>query len=69
MDVVDGLADPMQRSWRADGQIGHGHVIVDRPNEPDDPEVTMSRNLFIGDAIFPASTLGHLKGMGNRHTL
>ena len=69
MNVVDGLADSMQRSWRADSQIGHGHIIVDRSNEPDDPEMPVSRNLFIGDAIFLASILGHLKGIENRQTL
>jgi hypothetical protein len=69
MNVVDGLADSMQRSWRADSQIGHGHVIIDRSNEPDDPEVSVSCKLFIGDTIFPASTLGRPEGMGSRHTL
>jgi hypothetical protein len=57
MNVVDGLADSMQRSRRTDSQIGHGHVIIDRSNEPHDPEVSVSRNLLISDAIFPASTL------------
>jgi hypothetical protein len=65
MNVINGLADPMQRSRGADGKIGHGHVIINRSNEPDDPEVPVSRNLFIGDAIFLTSTLRHLEEWGD----
>ncbi len=67
VNVVDGLADSMQRSRRADSQISHGHVIIDRSNEPHDPEVPVSRDLLIRDAVFPASTLGHLEVKGSTH--
>ena len=65
MYVVDGFADSMQRSWRADCQIGHGHVIVYRSDEPHDPEMPMARNLFIRDAIWRASTeRSQISGVG-----
>jgi hypothetical protein len=51
VDVVDGFADSVQRSRRTDREIGHGHVVIYRPYEPHDPEVTMALNLFIRDAI------------------
>jgi hypothetical protein len=55
MDVVDGLADSMQRSWRADCEIGQGHIIVYGSNKAHDPEVPVARNLLIRDAIWPTS--------------
>jgi hypothetical protein len=51
MYVVDGLANSLQRGWRADREIGHGHVIVYRSNESHNSEVPMARDLFIRDAI------------------
>ena len=66
MNVVDGLTDSMKRSRCADGQIGHGHVIIDRSNEPHDLEMSVSRNLLIRYAIFPASTLLYLERKGKR---
>ena len=64
MNVIYGLADSMQRGRRADGKIGHRHVIINRSNEPDDPEMPVSRNLLIADAIFPESKLKHLEKWG-----
>jgi len=51
VNVVDGLADSVQRSWRADRQICHRHVIIYRPHKSHDSEVPMARNLVIRDAI------------------
>ena len=65
MNVINGLANSMQRGRSTDGKISHGHVIIDRSNEPDDPEVSVSCNLFIGDAIFPESKLRHLEKWGD----
>ena len=69
MNVIYGLADSMQRSRSADGKISHRHVIINRSNEPDDPEMPVSRNLLIADAIFPESKLKHFEKWGGRHTL
>ncbi len=73
MDIVDGLADSVQRGWRTNSQIGHRHIIIDRSDEPDDPEVPMLRDLLIRDTVFPVSASGHLEdrdgGKGDGHTL
>jgi hypothetical protein len=56
VDVVDSFADPMQRRWRPDCEIGQGHIIVYGSNEAHDPEVPMAQDLIIRDAIWPEST-------------
>ena len=56
MDVVNSLADSVHGSWGADSQIGHGHIIIYRSNEPHDPEVSMACDLLIRDAVWPVST-------------
>lgn len=49
VDVINRLADPVQRRRRTDGQVRHGHVVVDRPDEPDDAEVRVLLGFFGGD--------------------
>ena len=50
VDVVDGLANPVERGRRADGEVRHGHVVVDRADEPDDLEVRVLARLLLRDA-------------------
>ena len=69
MYVVDGLTDSVQCSWCADREISHGHIIVYRPNESHNPEVTMARNLFIRDAIWPGLTIRIYLGRTRRMKL
>lgn len=69
MNVIYGLADSMQRGRRADGKIGHRHVIINRSNDPDDPEMPVARNLFIADAIFSGVKTQTSRETGGRHTL
>ena len=49
MNVVDGLADSMQRGRRADSQIRHRHIIVNGPNETNDSKVMVQRSLSFSD--------------------
>ena len=49
VDVVDGLADAVQRGGCADRHVRHGHVVVYRAHEPDDPEVRVLGRFFCGD--------------------
>ena len=49
VDAVDGLADSMQRGRSANRQVGHGHIVIDRPNESDNFEVAMLDDLSLGD--------------------
>lgn len=69
MDVVNSFADPLQRSRRADCEIGHGHVVIYRSNESHNPKVPMARNLFIRDAIWPGlierSRTSRVKSVGD----
>ena len=47
VDAVDGLADSMQRGRSANRQVGHGHIVIDRPDETDDLEVPMLGGLSV----------------------
>lgn len=49
IDTVYGFADPMQRGGSTNRQIGHGHIVVDRPDESDDFEMAMFINLSFRD--------------------
>ena len=50
LNGIDGLADTVQRGRRADSHVGHAHVIVDRADETDYLEVSVSFCLLGGDA-------------------
>lgn len=41
IDAVNSLADPMQRGWGTNCQVGHGHIIIDGPDESNNLEVPM----------------------------
>lgn len=41
INTIDGFADSMQRGRSTNCQVGHGHVVVDRPDESDDFKVPM----------------------------
>ena len=47
VDAVDGLADSMQRGRSANRQVGHGHIVIDRPDETDDLEMPMLGGLSV----------------------
>ena len=47
VDAVDGLADSMQRGRSANRQVGHGHIVIDRPDKTDDLEVPMLGGLSV----------------------
>ena len=49
VDAVDGFADSMQRGRSANRQVGHGHIVIDRPDETDDLEVPMLGGLSVRD--------------------
>ena len=49
VDVVNGLADPVQRGGRADGEVCHRHVVVDGPNQSDYLEMRMMLCLIFRD--------------------
>lgn len=50
-DGIDRFADPMKRRETTDGQIGHGHVIVDGSDKTDNVQVLIGRRLILGDSI------------------
>jgi hypothetical protein len=50
VDAIDGLADSMQCGRSTNRQVGHGHIVVDRPDESDDLEVPMLDGLSVGDS-------------------
>lgn len=39
--AIDCLTDSVQRGRGTNRQIGHGHIVVDRPDEPNNLEVAM----------------------------
>jgi len=41
VNIVDSFADSMERRRSADRQVRHGHVVIDRPDEPNNLEVLM----------------------------
>jgi hypothetical protein len=49
VDVIDRLADALERGRRADGQVRQRHVVVDRANKSGDLEVPMCGCLLLGD--------------------
>ena len=49
IDVVDGFADTMEGGICADGDIRHGHIVVDGAHGSDNFEMSMSSGLFLGD--------------------
>lgn len=49
VDVINGLANTMQRGRRADGEVRHRHVVVDGSHKPDDLKVGMLCCLLLGD--------------------
>ena len=48
--AIDSFADPVQSSRGTNRQVGHGHIVVDGPNEPYDLEVPMLDGLGIRDS-------------------
>ena len=50
VDVVDGLADAVERGGRADGHVRQRHVVVDGPDQADDLEMPVSLDLLVRDA-------------------
>ena len=46
VDVVDGFADAVEGSRRADSHIGQCHVVVDGTNESDDAKVSLKFDLL-----------------------
>jgi len=48
INVVDGLADPVQRGRCADGEVRHGHVVVDGANEANNFEMGVRCCLSLG---------------------
>ena len=53
VDTIDGLANSVQRGRSANRQVGHGHVVIDGPDESDYFEVPMLDSLSFRD--FPCS--------------
>lgn len=51
IDVVDRFTNALKRSGRADSQVRHGHVVVNRTNEADEPEMHMRLELGFGDLV------------------
>lgn len=49
VDVIYSLADPVQRGRCTDGEIRHGHVVVNGSHEPDYLEVSVLARLVLGD--------------------
>ena len=49
INTIDGLADSVQRGRSTNRQVGHGHIVIDRPNESDDFEVAMLDGLSLRD--------------------
>ena len=49
IDTIDGFANSVQRSRSADCQVGHGHIVIDRPDKSDDFEVPMLDGLDVRD--------------------
>lgn len=45
VDVIHGFAYAMESGDGADGEICHGHIIVNGPNETDDTEVSVLGSL------------------------
>ncbi len=51
VDVVDRLADALERSRRANRQIRQGHVVVDRADEAHELEMGMRLKLRLRDQV------------------
>ena len=51
VDVVDRLADALERSRRANRQIRQGHVVVDRAHEAHELKVRMRLKLLLRDQV------------------
>ena len=49
IDAINGFADPMQRGRSTDCHVGHGHIVIDRPDESDYLEVPMLSGLSVRD--------------------
>jgi len=49
VDTIDGFADSVQGGWSANGQVSHGHIVIDRTDESDDLEVPMLDGLSVRD--------------------
>ena len=49
VDTINSFADSMQRGWSTNSQIGHGHVVIDRPDESHDLKVPMQYGLGLRD--------------------
>lgn len=49
VDTIDSFADSMQRGRSTNRQIGHGHVVIDRPDESNDFKVPMQYGLGLRD--------------------
>jgi len=49
VDVVNRLANTMEGGQCANGEVGHGHVVVNRANKTDDAESLVVVELLRGD--------------------
>ena len=49
INVINRFTYPMQCCGCTDREIRHTHIVVDRPNEPNDTEVTVLFDLFVRD--------------------
>lgn len=49
IDTINGLANSVQRGRSTNRQVGHGHVVIDRSDKPDDLEVPMLDSLGLRD--------------------
>jgi len=47
VDTIDGLAYSVQGGRGANCQVGHGHIVIDRPDKSDDLEVPVLDGLSV----------------------
>ena len=47
VNTINGLTDSVQRGRSANSQVGHGHVVIDRPDKSDDLEMPMLDGLSV----------------------
>lgn len=61
VDVVDGLANPVKGSRRADCEVGHGHVVVNGSYQTHNLQMSVVRCLFLCNLVLLAQ-LGYKLG-------